>query len=199
MNRGLQTALRAQRLAIETHQTTIFESRWPAALTLVARSSLWGVSRREEAAPRRDLPPFLPPRRCPERGPTGWQLRHEGIAVAAVGGVEGASGRRVVGGGSVPRNGSTARSVNRDIVADITISPQERWTSRALRRSPPLRARGSVLMNTTLRTRPRCDVGGPRACRRGFRSRRTAGFRSVPLWRRGSVRLRSGGCFAYGG
>jgi len=44
-----------------------------------------------------------------------------------VGAVEGASGGRVVGGGSVPRNSvSTARSIHREVVADITIrSPKK--------------------------------------------------------------------------
>jgi hypothetical protein len=51
----------------------------------------------------------------------------------------------------MPRNVSTARSVNRDVVADITIRPQERWSSRALGRSLRLRGRGSVLMNTAVR------------------------------------------------
>jgi hypothetical protein len=59
---------------------------------------------------------------------------------------------------------------------------------------PPL-----VLTNTALRKRPRCDAGGPRAGRPGFRSRRSAGHRTLVFACKGSVRLRSGGYFVCGG
>jgi hypothetical protein len=51
----------------------------------------------------------------------------------------------------------------------------------------------------SLRKHPRCDLGGPRAGRRGFRSRRSVGCRTVLFGCRGSVRLRSAGYFVCGG
>src|ERR671910_2921363 len=66
--------------------------------------------------------------------------------------------------------------------------------SLRLRKSPGCEAAMSYVL-TCVRTRPQCDVGGPRAGRPGFRSRRSAGRRTVVFGCKGSVRLRSGGCF----
>src|SRR5215217_7033214 len=72
-----------------------------------------------EAGPHRgDLPPFLLAHRWPERGSTGWQLRHECGAVLS-GSVVGAGGGWVVGGGA-PRHVGPATSAHRDVVAEIT-------------------------------------------------------------------------------
>jgi hypothetical protein len=65
-----------------------------------------------------DLPPFLLAHRWPERGSTGWQLRHEGVA-AVEGGVEGAVGDGEVGGEGPPRHVGPATSVHRDVEAPI--------------------------------------------------------------------------------
>ena len=48
--------------------------------------------------------------RWPERGSTGWQLRHEGVSAAVEAAVEGALGGGEVGGGGFPRHVSPAIS-----------------------------------------------------------------------------------------
>src|SRR5215208_3052051 len=88
---------------------------------------MWGVPTREEVGPIEGPTSLLAlAHRCPERGSTGWQFRHEGVLVAVEGSVEGAWGRRVVGGEGEPRHVGPAPSVHRDVEALIaTRAPKE--------------------------------------------------------------------------
>jgi hypothetical protein len=80
-----------------------------------------------------DIAPFLLVHRWPERGSTGWQLRHEGVSVDAVdGGIESTGGCGEVGGAGVPGHVNPAHSAQRDAPALIeTCPPQGRWSSQA--------------------------------------------------------------------
>ena len=60
------------------------------------------VSDERRQGPWRGPASFLLAHRWPERGSTGWQLRHEGVSAAVEAAVEGALGGEEVGGGVSP-------------------------------------------------------------------------------------------------
>jgi hypothetical protein len=90
----------------------------------VARPHWWPYRDGRRQAPLRRPASLLSRTRCPERGLSGWQLRHEGVPIAVEGGVEGARGGGVVGGGRVPSHVGPALS-HGDAKALIEIRPPE--------------------------------------------------------------------------